>query len=104
MKLTTMLQRLRRAEAGANRERVTVRLKNGAETTIRIRDPLALLLESFRRQHLKLEGEPVPSNKFDAPINLLGGCASVDSTDNLILLTVEECQKTKHVTKQESEK
>ena len=84
MSFENMKRRLRKLQDKSGARDAVLMFRDGSVRAIRPRDPLGLVLASFRRRHSEIEGGPMPESRYDEHLNLLGKCTSVDSEAPLI--------------------
>jgi hypothetical protein len=77
MSLRDLEHRLKRLERGSGGSDAVLRFSDGKSIAVNVRDPLGLVLASFRREHARDMGKDIPESRYSRTMNLLSRAVSV---------------------------
>jgi hypothetical protein len=93
MRIRDLTNRILQLEKRTGTGTFILRFPDGSSRALSIRDPLALLLACFRRQHAKLAGRPCPTSIYDNTLALMANAERIDKNDVFIELICQEAHK-----------
>ena len=95
MRSSALKNRLLALEKKSGAQDVLLHFADGSTRAVRLRDPVAALIASWRRQWARCVGQPQPVNENDAVLDLIASADSVLGSDPFMLLLHEESVKTR---------